>query len=181
MFNSYFNVEASMFPDSDNTYDYIPESSTVMNKLKQKHSLGITRKDGNCFYHSVAQLLNSNPYTLRENNFQQLTEGEVSLLYSLRSEEDATCENGTWVDHIEMNACLRLFPDHILILVDDDAYTVSLHGNLEAKNAFAVQLKQYHFRPIFCNAMKLRSIITKEFVNVNEIIYTHRNSKCSIM
>ena len=125
-------------------------TSPLLNAILFKHRVGNVPRDGNCFYSACSHALRmcdiayTEPLELRSRvtNEQTDDERELSALVD-------TTGSG-WADHVQICACARLF-DILIVVVDDDHLTLSLHGNLQTRTSIiVVRLANAHYEPVLC-------------------------------
>lgn len=114
--------------------------SKILDHLQSEYEIQSIPQDGNCFYHSIVVSLNLkyDAYTLRSKVANILTEEEINLIRATRWPENTpdacilkAIQTTEWADHIEICACLRLLPNVLLVIIDDEFDTITFHGKMK--------------------------------------------------
>ena len=150
----HFPEQEGMFRiDYDKEHDFISVSnqtekksstlckkSKILEHLESHYEIQTIPQDGNCFYHSIVISLDLkyDAHELRSKVANILTKEEINLLRATRWPENTpndyilkAIKTTEWADHIEICACLRLLPNVLLVIIDDEFDTITFHGKMK--------------------------------------------------
>ena len=146
-----------------------PKSSKILDHLSCIYHIQDIPQDGNCFYHSLVISLNLkyDAYTLRSKVANVLTKEEINLIRATRWTENTQNEDilkgiktTEWADHIEICACLRLFPNVLLVIIDDEFDTISFHGKIKTfTNAIFLRRYAMHYEIVKLDEKSTKNIL----------------------
>ncbi len=146
-----------------------PESE-LLRILKLKHTLGDVPRDGNCFWHSCAELMwvrcgqRISHDQIRQTVSNSLTDMERSIV----NEVDST--NSGWADHVELHKFATEFNVRVVVC-DDDHGTITIHGpKKRSAHTFVLRLFECHYTPVFCKSVRLLKLFeTRDCVSKDHL------------
>ena len=130
----------SVSNQTEKTWTLLRKKSKILEHLESNYEIQTIPQDGNCFYHSIVISLNLkyDAHELRSRVANILTKEEINLIRATRWTENTPndsilkgIQTTEWADHIEICACLRLLPNVLLVIIDDEFDTITFHGKIK--------------------------------------------------